>query len=293
MPQLWKKLCAALASPKRRKAFAKKYTLITLGSLLAAAGLQLFLVPNSVIDGGVVGLSIMFGEIFQIPFNLLLVALNLPFVILAAVKIGLKSAVAGCIATLLLSVFSGILSQFEPVTGDPFLSAIFGGVIDGMGVGLIVRSSGFTDGSDVVAMLADRNSVFSVGEVEMLINFFILGGSGFLFGWDHAMYSLVAYFIISRMLDYVVNNGINESYLVFIVTGKDKEIASEIMTQMNRGVTFLHGEGAYTGDEKRVLYTTMTRFEIDMMKDIVNNSDEKAFVTLSQASEIAGGRFSR
>lgn len=102
MPQLWKKLCAALASPKRRKAFAKKYTLITLGSLLAAAGLQLFLVPNSVIDGGVVGLSIMFGEIFQIPFNLLLVALNLPFVILAAVKIGLKSAVAGCIATLLL-----------------------------------------------------------------------------------------------------------------------------------------------------------------------------------------------
>lgn len=127
----------------------------------------------------------------------------------------------------------------------------------------------------------------------MLINFFILGGSGFLFGWDHAMYSLVAYFIISRMLDYVVNNGINESYLVFIVTGKDKEIASEIMTQMNRGVTFLHGEGAYTGDEKRVLYTTMTRFEIDTMKDIVNNSDEKAFVTLSQASEIAGGRFSR
>ena len=277
-----------LLNSKRRNALLKKYAIIAFGSALAAVGLQMFLVPNSVIDGGVVGLSIMGGVLTGIPFNVLLLALNLPFVILSAKKIGWQSAVAGCIATILLSIFSGIFSQFEPMTADPFLSAIFGGIIDGLGVGLVIKAGGFLDGSDVVAILADRNSVFSVGEVEMFINFFILGGSGFLFGWDHAMYSLFAYYVISKAIDVAVR-GLNESYIVMIVTDKHEEIASALMSKMNRGVTLLHGEGAYTGDEKRVLYTTMTRFEIDTMKEIVSDIDSCAFTTLSSASEIVGG----
>ena len=123
----------------------------------------------------------------------------------------------------------------------------------------------------------------------MFINFFILGGSAFILGFDKAMYSLLAYYIITKMID-VAQRGINESYIVFIVTNEHEKIADAIMKQMNRGVTYLQGEGAYSGNKKKILYTTMTRFEIDEMKDIVDDIDERAFITLSSASDIVGGR---
>lgn len=277
---------------QQRNALLRKLFLIVLGSALAAIGLELFLVPNRVIDGGVVGLSIMGDAALHIPFGVLLMALNLPFIFLGIFKVGWRFAISGCLATMLLSVFSGIFSQFQPITDDPFLSAIFGGIIDGLGVGLVIKAGGFLDGSDVVAILADRNTVFSVGEVEMFLNFFILGGSGFLFGWDHAMYSLFAYYIISKMIDVGVK-GINESYVVMIVTDEYDKIAGALMKDMNRGVTMLHGEGGYTGEKKKILYTTMTRFEVDQMKDIVRGIDGDAFITLSNAADIVGGRSAR
>ena len=275
---------------EKRRAIGKKLLLVLLGTILAAAGLVLFLVPHHVIDGGVVGLSIMGDAGLHIPFGVLLMGLNLPFIILGIFKVGWRFALLGCFATMFLSVFSGIFSQFSPVTDDPFLAAIFGGIIDGLGVGLVIKAGGFLDGSDVVAILADRKSVFSVGEVEMFINFFILGGSGFLFGWDHAMYSLFAYYIISKMIDVGVK-GLNESYVVMIVTDEPDKIADTLMKDMNRGVTMLHGEGGYTGEKKKVLYTTMTRFEVDQMKDIVREIDDNAFITLSGAVDVVGGRF--
>jgi len=277
---------------QQRNALLRKLFLIVLGSALAAIGLELFLVPNRVIDGGVVGLSIMGDAALHIPFGVLLMVLNLPFIFLGIFKVGWRFAISGCLATMLLSVFSGIFSQFQPITDDPFLSAIFGGIIDGLGVGLVIKAGGFLDGSDVVAILADRNTVFSVGEVEMFLNFFILGGSGFLFGWNHAMYSLFAYYIISKMIDVGVK-GINESYVVMIVTDEYDKIAGALMKDMNRGVTMLHGEGGYTGEKKKILYTTMTRFEVDQMKDIVRGIDGDAFITLSNAADIVGGRSAR
>jgi len=274
---------------KHYKAFLRKYIIISFGALLAAIGLELFLVPNNVIDGGIVGISIMGDAITSIPFSALLVFLNLPFVILSWNKVGWRSAVAGCAATVLLSVFSAILSEYHPLTEDPLLAAIFGGIIDGLGVGLVIKAGGFLDGIDVVAIIADRCSVFSVGEVEMFINFFILGSSAFIFGFDNAMYSLLAYYIITKMID-VALRGINESYIVFIVTDEHEKVAEALMKQMSRGVTFFQGEGAYSGDKKKVLYTTMTRFEIDEMKDIVGDIDDRAFITLSSASDVVGGR---
>ena len=173
-----------------------------------------------------------------------------------------------------------------------FRSAIFGGIIAGAGVGLVIRQGGSLDGTEITAIILDRKTSFSVGEVVMFFNLFILGAAGFVFGWDKAMYSLVAYFIISKMID-VVLKGLDESYAVMIVSDEYEEIADALMHRLGRGVTYLHGQGAYTGDDKQVLYCVVTRLEVVKLKEIALEKDETAFVTINPVHDIVGGRFKK
>ena len=208
-----------IAQHRKASFYIKKYCMIFLGSIIASLGLELFLIPNRVIDGGVVGISIMMSTITQLPFGLFLVLLNLPFLYLGYKQIGKNFAIATTIAICFLSGWSAVFEPIRQVTEDPFLAAIFGGIIDGLGVGLIIRAGGSLDGTEIVAIIMDRRSVFSVGEVVMFINLFILSSAGLLYGWDKAMYSLVAYFVISKMIDVVIK-GLDESYAVMIVTNE-------------------------------------------------------------------------
>ena len=196
------------------------------------------------------------------------------------------------IAICFLSLWSAFFEPIEKLTADPFLAAIFGGIIDGIGVGLIIRAGGSLDGTEIVAIIMDKKSVFSVGEVVMFINLFILSSAGLLFGWDKAMYSLVAYFVISKMIDVVIK-GLDESYAVMIVTDEHAEITSALNDRLGRGVTLLHGAGGYTGDKKEVLYCVVTRLEVDKLKEIVLEKDAGAFVTINAVHDIVGGRFKK
>ena len=272
--------------------YIKKYLIICLGAMIAAIGLEVFLIPNNVIDGGVVGLSIMASYITDMQLGVFLVLLNLPFMYLGYKQIGKSFTIATFIAICLLSVWSGLFVPIPPLTNDPFLAAIFGGIIDGVGVGLIIRAGGSLDGTEIVAIIMDRKSVFSVGEVVMFINLFILSSAGLLFGWDKAMYSLVAYFVISKMIDVVIK-GLDESYAVMIVTNEHEEITSALNDRLGRGVTLLHGAGGYTGESKEVLYCVVTRLEVDKLKEIVLDKDESAFVTINAVHDIVGGRFKK
>ena len=271
--------------------YIKKYIIIFLGAIIASIGLELFLIPNHVIDGGVVGISIMFNTIFGLPFGFL-VLLNLPFLYLGYKQIGKNFAIATLIAICFLSFWSAVIGNIPRVTEDPFLAAIFGGIIDGLGVGLIIRAGGSLDGTEIVAIIMDKKSVFSVGEVVMFINLFILSSAGLLYGWDKAMYSLVAYFVISKMIDVVIK-GLDESYAVMIVTNEHEEVTSALNDRLGRGVTLLHGAGGYTGDSKEVLYCVVTRLEVDKLKEIVLEKDENAFVTINAVHDIVGGRFKK
>ena len=165
---------------QRRKAsfYVKKYLMIFVGALIAAIGLELFLIPNNVIDGGVVGISIMMSSITGLSLGVFLVLLNIPFLYLGYKQIGKNFAIATTIAICILSVWSAVFAPLSKVTDDPFLAAIFGGIIDGLGVGLIIRAGGSLDGTEIVAIIMDRKSVFSVGEVVMFINLFILSSAG-------------------------------------------------------------------------------------------------------------------
>jgi len=266
--------------------------MIFVGAVIAAFGLEEFLIPNNVIDGGIVGVSIMMETITGMSMGVFLVLLNIPFLFMGYKQIGKNFAIATLVAICFLAVWSEIFDPLEKVTDDPFLAAIFGGIIDGIGVGMIIRAGGSLDGTEIVAIIMDKKSVFSVGEVVMFINLFILSSAGLLYGWDKAMYSLVAYFVISKMIDVVIK-GLDESYAVMIVTNEHEEITSALNDRLGRGVTLLHGAGGYTGESKEVLYCVVTRLEVDKLKEIVLDKDENAFVTINAVHDIVGGRFKK
>lgn len=279
---------------KKRKIslYVRKYLYLFIGAIIAAVGLEVFLIPNHIIDGGVVGISIMLSAVTGIPFGVLLIVINLPFLFLGYKYIGKPFAIATTFSIICLSFWSNIFLPVLPVTNDFFLAAVFGGIITGTGVGLVIRNGGSFDGTEIVAIITDRKTVFSVGEIVMFINLFILSSASLIFGWDKAMYSLVAYFVISKMIDVVIK-GLEETYAVMIVTSQHEEIADKLMKQMDKGVTLLHGEGGYSKEKRKILYCIVTRLEIDSLKSIVLDVDESAFITINLVSDIVGGRLRR
>ncbi|MDD4600124.1 MAG: YitT family protein [Negativicutes bacterium] len=263
-----------------------------IGSIIAAVGLEIFLVPNNIIDGGVVGLSIMASHLTGVSLSVFLVVLNLPFLYLGYVQIGKSFAISTLFAICSLSYWVHFFHPIPELTNDLFLAAIFGGVIIGVGVGLIIRYGGSLDGTEIVAIILDKRSGFSVGEIVMFMNLFILSSAGFVFGWDRAMYSLIAYFVAYKFIDMTIE-GLEESKAVMIVSDYPNEIADALMARLGRGVTILHGEGGYTKDKKYVLYSVITRLEMAKLKAIVDEKDENAFVTFNDVHEVMGGQFKK
>ncbi|WP_432718452.1 YitT family protein [Pectinatus frisingensis] len=269
-----------------------KYLFLFIGSIITAIGLELFLVPNNIIDGGVVGLSIMGSYLTGLPLGAFLTVLNIPFLYLGYRHIGKSFVISSVFAIICLSGWTSVFVPIAEVTDTPFLATVFGGIITGLGVGLIIRNGGSLDGTEMVAIILDKKSVFSVGEIVMFINLFILSGAGLIFGWDNAMYSLVAYFIITRTIDVVIQ-GLEESYAVMIVTSCYDLVADKLVNELGRGVTLLHGEGGYSGETKKILYCVVTRLEIDKLKTTVLDVDDMAFVTIYKVNDIIGGRFKK
>lgn len=261
---------------------------LTAGAMIYSAGLNLFLIPNNIIDGGVTGISLLVQELTGIPFSILIVLLNLPFFYVGYRRLGLPLAASSTYAILVLSLCSSYFETLKPVTQDPFLSTIFGGIIIGIGVGIVIKSGGSTDGTEILAIWMDNKSAFSVGEIIMFFNLFILGAAGFVFNWNSAMYSLIAYFICSRMID-MVSTGLDSSKGVFIVTTSYDDVADAIVHDMHRAVTRLHGQGGFLKDDKDVLYCVVSRLEVTKLKQVVHHIDASAFLSVFDVQEVQGG----
>lgn len=270
----------------------KRFTFITLGAMLTAIALELFLVPNKLLDGGIVGISIMSSHLLKIPLGIFIFLLNIPFFYLGYKQIGKTFALSTIYAITILSIGTLFLHPIPPFVNEKFLVTIFGGVILGLGVGLVIRYGGSLDGTEILAILINNKSPFSVGEIVMIFNFFIYIAAGFVFNWESAMYSVIAYFIAYKTID-IVQQGLDESKSVWIISDQHEEIGDAINARLGRGVTYLTGEGAYTGDDKKVIFCIITRLEEFKLKDIVNQFDENAFVAIGNVSEVKGGRFKK
>ncbi|WP_370529804.1 YitT family protein [Alkalihalobacillus sp. AL-G] len=271
---------------------ALRVLLITIGAVMMGVGLEIFLVPNKVIDGGIVGISIMLSYISGWSLGLFIFILNLPFFFIGYKQIGKTFALSTLYGISVLSVTTTFLHPVPAITQDVLLATVFGGIFIGIGVGIVIRYGGSLDGTEILAILFNKKTPFSVGEVIMFLNLFILSSAGFVFTWDRAMYSLIAYFVAYKTIDITIT-GLDESKSVWIISENYDLIGDSIMNRLGRGVTFLKGEGAYSGDDKKVIFCVINRLEEAKLKEIVTENDPSAFLAVADIAEVRGGRFKK
>ena len=266
---------------------------ILAGTGLAVLAMKGFMIPNRFMDGGMTGIAILLHEIFHINISILVIVLNLLFIYLGYRKIGKTFAVQTTIAVLILS--AGLLFiDITPITTDKLLIAIFGGILIGTGVGLVIRGGGVIDGAEVIAVFTRRKVGFSNSEIIMLINCIIFAVAALEFGIETAMYSIITYFTATRATNYVVD-GIEEFTAMNIVSSQQEEIKNYLVNELGKGITVYKGERGYlpgSFDIKtdcEIIVTIVTRLEIKQIQDTLSEIDPKAFVYVQSIKEATGG----
>ncbi|HHY74973.1 MAG TPA: YitT family protein [Bacillus bacterium] len=271
---------------------AKRAIFLLIGAVLMALGLEIFLVPNKIMDGGITGISIVLSHLTGVKLGLFLFLLNIPFFFIGYKQIGKTFAVSTLFGIAIMSISTAFFHSVPAFTDDMLLATVFGGIVLGAGVGLVIRYGGSLDGTEILAIIINKKFPFSVGEIVMFFNLFIFSCGGFVFGWDRAMYSILAYFIAFKTIDIVIE-GLDQSKSVWIISEKEDEIGQALLARLGRGVTYLKGEGAYTGDEKKVIFSVISRLEEAKLKAIVEEVDPSAFLAVADIAEVRGGRFKK
>jgi uncharacterized membrane-anchored protein YitT (DUF2179 family) len=271
----------------------KNLLLILVGTSLAVLAMKGFMIPNKFLDGGITGISILLHEIFHINISFLVIILNVLFIYLGYKRIGKTFAVQTSIAVLLLSI--GLLFiEINPVTHDKLLIAIFGGILMGTGVGLVIRGGGVIDGAEVIAVFTGRKTGFSNSEIIMLINTIIFTVAAFEFGIETAMYSIITYFTATRAINYVVD-GIEEFTAMNIISSQPEEIKNFLVNELGKGITVYKGERGYlpgsfeVRTDSDIIVTIITRLEIKQIQDAIIEIDPKAFMYVQSIKEATGG----
>ena len=250
--------------------------MIAIGAVVAAFALEALLVPCTILDGGVTGISIILNQLTGISLSAFVFVLNIPFLIIGFKQMGKRFLVRGIFGMALFSVMLAVFHHVEAVTHEELLAVVFGGVLLG----------GCLDGTEIVALLVSKKTNASVGQVILMINVVIYAVAGILFGWDRALYSLLTYFITFKVID-MVEAGMDQGKSLMIITENGRELAEEIYRKMGRTCTLMEGEGLVSGD-KDVLYCVVTRLELSDAKEIIQNADHSAFVTVTDIAEILG-----
>lgn len=270
---------------------AKNLIFLTIGAIITAFALESFLVPNNIIDGGVIGISMIVSHITKWNLGLLILILNTPFIIMAFKKMGGKFVIQTAFANIILALSLNIFHHYK-VTQDLLLATVFGGIILGLGVGIILKHEGSLDGTEMLSLVVSKKFGCSVGEFIMGINVFIYLVAGKVFSWESAMYSIMTYFIASKVIDTVME-GFNSSKSVRIISDNASAIGEQLIERLDISVTYLQGIGGYTGQDKDLIYCVISRLELPKMLDIIKEIDPKAFVSVVDVHEVYGGRFGR
>ncbi len=272
------------------KSFTSKkiisFILLTVGAILASYALECFLIPNTILDGGITGISIIISKLTKIPLSMLIIILNVPFIYIGYKNIGKGFLIRTIYSMGIFSLFLSIFQTLEPVTEQILLATVFGGALLGIGVGLIIHFGGCVDGTESVSLVISKKTSFSVGQIVLIFNLIIYTVAGFIFGIDRAMYSLLTYFITFKVIDFV-SEGLEQAKAALIVTDKGSDMAKEIYNKLGRTVTTIKGKGLISG-EKEVLYCVLTRIEVFELRHIVERMDSSSFITILEVSEIIG-----
>ena len=264
---------------------------ITFGAIITGFGLSSFLSPNEIIDGGVICVSMIISNVYHLNLGLLIILLNIPFILLAWKKMGTGFVLKTAYANIILGIAVNFFTAYK-VTKDLLLATVFGGIILGVGVGTILKNEASLDGTEMLSLIISRRFGCSVGEFILIINIFIYGAAGLVFGWESAMYSVLTYFMASKVID-VVMEGFNSSKSVRIISDRAGEIGNALIERLDISITYLQGIGGYTGQDKDLIYCVVSRLELPKMLDIIKEIDTKAFVSIVDVHEVYGGRFNQ
>ncbi len=267
------------------------YVLIIFGSMVAAFAVEEFLVPNTILDGGVVGVSIMINALTGITLGLLTFGINIPFLIIGSRKLGKKFIFRSAVGMATFSIFVEIFAAWIEITQVDLLAVCYGGVFLGIGCGLVIKHGGCLDGTETVAIILNKKFKWPVGQTVLIFNVVIYGTAGILFGWNRAMFSLLTYFIASKVID-MVETGFDKAKAAMIITNECEEIAQQIYEKLGRTVTILEGEGLISG-KKVVLYCVLSKFEINDLRNIIDSIDDSAFIAISDVEEIIGSHIKK
>ncbi len=273
------------------KTLLKDTFFIVLGIFTAAFGLESFLLPNSFIDGGATGISLLLTSISSLPLYALIILVNIPFMVLAYKVIGKMFAIKTTIAILGLSLVLAFV-HFPEITEDKLLVAVFGGFFLGAGIGLSVRGGSVLDGTEVLAIFLSRKLGTTIGDIIILINILVFLAAAYLLSIETALYSMLTYLAASKTLDFVID-GIEEYTGVTIISNHNEEIRQMITEKMGRGITIYKGKGGYgthgTQKDHDVIFTVITRLEIRKLNIEISKIDPKAFVVMHRINDTRGG----
>lgn len=271
----------------------KLYFGIILGCIIAGVGLGSFLVPNNIASGGVTGAAMVINNFVSlIPVGMLSIVLNIPIFIVCVIVLGPSFGIKSLVATICLGLSIDIFSSFIIPTDDVFLASVFGGVFLGLGIGLVIRNSATTGGTDLVAKIVHKIfPVISIGQILLIIDVTVLISATIAFrSIEIGLYAGISLYITTVVIDAVIL-GINFSKAAYIVSDHSSEIAEQILTIMDRGVTGLNGKGMFSGTDKLVLFCVVRKMEIPKLRNLVKSIDKNAFVFLSEAREVFGEGF--
>jgi uncharacterized membrane-anchored protein YitT (DUF2179 family) len=283
----------------KEKLFTKKwfitYGMIMVGSFIMASGFVLFITPYKIVPGGVYGMSIILHHLIGTPVGLVALAFDIPLTLIGirvlGPRFGVKTVVGFFLTAIFVDGLTWIYGDMPLVEDNGLLSSIYGGLLVGLGLGLIFKARATSGGTDIVAMIISKYTRMPLGQLMIAVDSAVVVLGLFFFGdWQIPLYSLIVIFITGRVID-VVLQGISYEKTLFIISEKHEEIRNKIIGDLNRGGTFLKGEGMYAGEDKKIIYTNVTRRELSILQEYVHSIDPKAFMTVINANEVLGSGF--
>lgn len=270
-----------------------EYGLMTVGSFLAAAGILIFVKPMLIPMGGVGGLSLLANYIWGLPVGIVTILLNIPLLAFGYKSMGKEFFVKTVYTIVVTSVLMDVITFFPVYEGEVLVAAIFGGLISGVGFGLVIKAGGTSGGSDVIGKYLYRKKSIPLGTTGMVVNVGILALSALVLkSFESLLYGVILTYVISMAMDNIIYGG-DVQKNAFIITSKPKEVSDAIMHATPHSVTALQGKGMYTGEDRMVLMCVVRRNETNLVKKIISDVDEGAFMLLSDVNEVLGKGFKK
>jgi uncharacterized membrane-anchored protein YitT (DUF2179 family) len=273
----------------------RDYLLMTAGAICAAISVDLFLAPNDVVAGGVTGVAMILNDLVGAPIGLVVLLINVPLLAagwryLGGFVFGMRTIYATVVFSFAIDLLAPYVGQYVHAPRDPLLYTLYGGLLDGLGVGLVFRAQGTTGGVDIIARFLQRWRGIQMGRSILAMSALIFAAAASLYSLDKVLYALLVAFVSGRTIDLVLE-GASYARQAIIISTKTEAIRAAIIERLGRGVTELPGRGGFTASERPVLLSVVAQSEVSMLKAIVRDCDPDAFVVFSNVNEVLGEGF--